>query len=76
MFLTEEQSAENHHRAQRARNALHSYSLEEDTDPDSLLVDLLVDLMHLYYIDYERADFQAALDSARRHFEAEINGEL
>ena len=71
--LTKQQKVANEDRAQRARNVMDAYSLEVGAD-ESNLTDLLADLMHRSALDCEAEGFNDALDSARRHFEAESEG--
>lgn len=63
-------------RIERARGALDYYSENSGSgysEPDETIVtDLLADLMHLAAEDGE-FDFDDALDSARMHFSAEVN---
>jgi hypothetical protein len=64
---------DNETRAERAANALEAYAGDEyqyDTD-EAFLGDLLTDLMH-----YKGTEtFEAALRTARMHYEAELKGE-
>jgi hypothetical protein len=71
--LTKKQRVENEARAQRARNVMDAYGLEVGTD-ESNLTDLLADLLHRSHLDCEAENFEDALHSAQRHFEAESEG--
>ena len=66
-------SIDNETRAERAAHALEAYAGDEyqyDTD-EAFLGDLLTDLMH-----YKGTKtFEAALRTARMHYEAELKGE-
>ena len=73
VHLTRKQKAMNEDRAQRARNIMDAYGLEVGAD-ESNLTDLLADLMHRSALDCEAENFDDALYSARRHFEAESEG--
>jgi len=46
-----------------------------DGDLQEGITDLLADLMHVANADPDNGDFEQALDSAYRHFHAELNGE-
>lgn len=70
----------NLNRAEWAKQALETFICKTGTDWDTALPDLLGDLMHL--CDHETLtdgetgfNFAAALDTARMHYQAEINGE-
>jgi len=62
----------NHHRARRAKQAMHSYADNGATDhPHEFAVrDLLSDLMHFCH-QHKTLSFEAELDVARRHFSEE-----
>jgi hypothetical protein len=62
---------ENEQRAQRARNLVDAYIAENGGDGESVLRDMLADLMHMAAIDCECPDFEKELDAARMHFRAE-----
>jgi len=65
--------SDNTSRAYRAGEVLDYYDEMDGTDPDSNVVDLLADLMH--YCNQSSWDFTQALETARMHFEAEVEGE-
>jgi len=56
-------------RVAAAEAALHAYEAAKPTDPDSLLVDLLTDLMH--WAHTRGSAFDNALHVARGHYAAE-----
>lgn len=60
----------NHERADRCRKAIALYA---DCDETACLVDLLTDAMHFCRINGR--SFDAALETAVMHFDAEINGD-
>jgi hypothetical protein len=64
----------NDSRAQWADAALSAFMKETGADLEDSLGDLLADLMH--WSDRNNFDFEAALDRARWHYEAETTGEL
>lgn len=59
----------NNDRAQWARVALRAFMKETGVDLEDALSDLLGDLMHM--ADRDNFDFEAALDRARYHYDAE-----
>ena len=63
----------NHERAEWAGLALKAFIHASGTDEPESLGDLLCNLMH--WSDRENFDFDAALDRARVHYEAETAGE-
>ena len=68
----------NKDRAERADHILRLYAELEgseayEDDSAALLTDLLADLMH--WAEEEELDFQDQLESAKGHYEAEVNGE-
>jgi len=63
----------NDRRAQLAGAALSTFMKETGTDQEDALGDFLADLMH--WADRNNYDFDAALDRARFHYEAETVGE-
>ena len=63
----------NDSRAEWAGAALSTFMRETGTDREDALVDLLADLIH--WADRNRNDFDAALERARLHYEAETAGE-
>lgn len=60
----------NGNRAAWAAHAIEAFQAMTGTDPADAMVDLLADLMHL--AGAEGADFEAALATARMHYDAEI----
>lgn len=70
--MDKQQKLENEQRAQRARNALDAYAVEAGRGPENLC-DLLTDLMHMTAIDCETRPFEDELDTARKHFAAEVS---
>jgi hypothetical protein len=60
-------------RAEWAGAALSAFMRETGTDQEDALVDLLADLMH--WADRNGYDFDAALERARGHYEAETAAE-
>ena len=64
-------------RAKRAKGALKRYN--GDNDAITNAVDFLTDVQHFYHLAHAKDDthptFDDALESARRHFEAEQDGE-
>jgi hypothetical protein len=64
----------NHSRAQWAGAALSTFIKVTGTDEEDALGDLLADLMH--WSDRNGYDFDATLERARGHYEAETVGEL
>ena len=63
----------NDKRAAWAGTALAAFMKETGTEDEDALGDLLCDLMH--WCDRNNYDFDAALDRARGHYEAETLGE-
>jgi hypothetical protein len=63
----------NDNRAQWAGEAVDAFIVATGTDEEHVLGDLLADLMH--WSDRNNYDFDAALDRARAHYEAETSGE-
>ena len=63
----------NDSRAEWAGAALSTFMKETGTDQEDALGDLLADLMH--WADRNSYDFDAALERARGHYEAETVGE-
>jgi hypothetical protein len=61
---------DNNKRAGWAEGALQHFAEETRTDQCDLLKDLLCDLMH--WADATGADFDAALRTARGHYDAEL----
>jgi len=59
----------NDRRAEWAAEALRGFQCETGTDNDHAMTDLLCDLMH--WCDRHNSDFDAALSTARMHYEAE-----
>ena len=60
-------------RAKWAQAALRAFRKATGADEEEALGDLLTDLMH--WSDRSNFDFEAALDRARMHYEAETAGE-
>jgi hypothetical protein len=60
----------NRDRAEWAAHALRQFQDATGTDYEDALPDLLCDLMH--WSDRENNNFQASLDRAHQHYEAEI----
>jgi hypothetical protein len=60
-------------RAKWAQAALRAFRKATGADAEEALGDLLCDLMH--WSDRNNFDFEAALDRARMHYEAETAGE-
>jgi len=56
-------------RVEAAEAALHAYEVAKPTDPDSLLVDLLTDLMH--WAHARGRAFDNAVRVAQNHYAAE-----
>jgi hypothetical protein len=54
--------------------ALKTYQKETGSDAEDIVSDLLADLMHL--CDKRKIDFEAELERARYHYEAEKHGEF
>jgi hypothetical protein len=50
-------------------NTLDKHPSAQDNPVDTILVDVLTDLMH--YCNHDSIDFDNCLEMARRHFEAE-----
>lgn len=69
--VDEKDAGENAKRAARAGAALDAYAAVADADDAAALTDLLADLMH--HADRAGKDFDAALDSARTHYTAELD---
>ena len=63
----------NDSRAEWAGAALSAFMRETGTDEEDALGDLLADLIH--WCDRNKYDFDAALDRARGHYEAETLGD-
>jgi hypothetical protein len=63
----------NDRRARLAGAALSTFMKETGTDQEDALADFLADLMH--WADRNNQAFDAALDRARFHYEAETVGE-
>lgn len=63
----------NESRAEMAGYAMAAFRSQSGADEEDALSDLLVDLMH--FADRTNQDFDAALDRARMHYEAESAGE-
>jgi hypothetical protein len=63
----------NDDRARWAETALRAFRRATGADAEEALGDLLSDLMH--WSDRSNFDFEAALDRARMHYEAETAGE-
>ncbi len=63
----------NDYRSAWAGSALATFMLVTGTEAEDALGDLLADLMH--WADRKGYDFDAALDRARFHYEAETAGE-
>jgi hypothetical protein len=63
----------NDSRSEWAGAALSAFMRESGTDQEDALVDLLADLLH--WTDRNSQDFDAALERARGHYEAETAGE-
>jgi len=63
----------NDDRAQWAQAALRAFRKATGADAEEALGDLLCDLMH--WSDRNNFDFEAALDRARMHYEAETTAE-
>ena len=63
----------NDNRARWAAAALHCFQRETGTDDEDALPDLLADLMH--WCDRNSSDFDAALSTARMHYDAETSPE-
>jgi hypothetical protein len=63
----------NDSRAEWAGAALATFMRETGTDQEDALGDLLADLMH--WAARNSYDFEAALERARGHYEAETAGE-
>lgn len=63
-------TATNRDRADWAAEALRQFQDTTGTDYEDALPDLLCDLMH--WSDRENNNFQASLDRARQHYEAEL----
>ena len=64
---------QNDDRAKWAATALRAFRKATGADEEDALGDLLADLMH--WSDRNNFDFDAALDRARMHYEAETTGE-
>jgi hypothetical protein len=60
----------NQERADRCQDAITAYS---DDDNYTNLVDFLADMLH--FCQFNGHSFPDALDTARMHFDAEINGD-
>jgi hypothetical protein len=60
-------------RAKWAHKAIHAFRKATGCDYEDSLGDLIADLMH--WADAQNFDFEAALDRARHHYEAEQAGE-
>jgi hypothetical protein len=71
--LPPDPDGKNDSRAEWAGAALSAFIKETGTDQEDALGDLLSDLMH--WCDRNNYDFEAALDRARGHYEAETAGE-
>jgi len=68
----------NQSRAQRGRDVLDAYIVANSgagEDRNSVLADVLADLMHACDADCEKPVFNAELDMARQHFDAERRGD-
>ena len=76
MKLTQKQLAENQSRAQRGRDALEVYAATGGNGQEFLMVDLLADLMHYSHDNDGITLFELYLATARKHFQAEIKGEM
>jgi hypothetical protein len=63
----------NDDRAAWAACALRQFQRETGTDDEDALCDLLCDLMH--WSDRNDSDFEAELERARMHYEAETVGD-
>lgn len=66
-------SPTNLQRAFWAEAAIIAFIAQTNCDDDNTLGDLLCDLMH--WANFQDFDFDAALDQARMHFDAETNEE-
>ena len=71
--LPPDPDAMNDSRAEWAEAALSAFMRETGTDQEDALVDLLADLLH--WADRNSHNFNAALERAREHYEAETAGE-
>ena len=71
--LPPDPEGKNDDRAAWAASALAAFSQATGADEDTALGDLLADLMH--WCDRNNFDFDAALDRAHWHYEAETCGE-
>jgi hypothetical protein len=71
--LPPDPDGKNDSRATWAGAALSAFMGQTGTDQEDALADLLADLMH--WADRNNYDFDAALDRARYHYEAETVGE-
>lgn len=60
----------NQKRAANAAKAITTYKKEAGTDMESVLSDLLCDLIH--WADVENYDFHAALERAKVHYKTEV----
>ena len=65
----------NDDRASWAEIALHAFQAATGTDREDAVSDLICDLMHLCDRDGELGDFDAQVERARGHYEAETLGE-
>ncbi len=71
--LPPDREGKNDDRASWAGSALSTFIQVTGTDLEDAMGDLLADLMH--WADRHNYDFDAALDRARHHYEAETVGE-
>jgi len=65
----------NEDRAQWAENVMETFAdetgMDQETEPETILADLLCDLMH-YAATLSEGIFEAALADARAHYEHEV----
>lgn len=66
-----EQSVDNLRRAERAADILTAHCHRCGSEPDTVLTDLLADLMHWAHVNGQ--DFQTALEGAREYHNEETD---